>query len=555
MNLFPKIRLLKIILPILASSPIISFALPPLVFKAADGRCTPVAEICGDAIDQDCDGTDLLCPGSDKDLDGFSDPQDCDPSDRRIYPGVSVACTVGSTSGTKTCQTSGQYNGCSTAPLCEATGSGKCYYISAAAGLDSNPGTFASPWKTFLNITSYYRDSEKPSGFKTLSPGDVVYFLPGVYRESYFFENAMSGFQIRNVAGTPANKVTVKAYPGSRVTISPKERVVGFKIYNSKNVLIEGLELAQGYGAGLRIEDGSEFIEGRNLWIHDTDGIDNYNVAGVYSVRSKEININHSFIHDNYDRTCEDTGGQRTENSRNLVFFDGGNMRVNYNIIFQTPPVTAPKTGSCVVYKHGQDLVGGVFEVGHNIMKNCYFTGIGTATYGGWFHHNLIVDSENSISIRNHGVPTGLSGNVAEFNTIVNSIGLEFTPSQATEVGSTFGVNTFRKNIVVDSRSYNSDSGGIIKVDPYGNDITYLAVTNNMFFRVSDNCYFNSNGSTMFGYFSSNHAPSVSLGGLYNFSSWQGLGFDSGSSVVNPNFTSTYLPQASQCLNKGIFAN
>ncbi len=39
-------------------------------------------EICGDGIDQDSDGVDLLCPGDDKDYDGFPSDQDCDDTNR-----------------------------------------------------------------------------------------------------------------------------------------------------------------------------------------------------------------------------------------------------------------------------------------------------------------------------------------------------------------------------------------------------------------------------------------------------------------------------------------
>lgn len=39
-------------------------------------------ELCGDLIDQDSSGSDLLCPGDDKDYDGFPADQDCDDENR-----------------------------------------------------------------------------------------------------------------------------------------------------------------------------------------------------------------------------------------------------------------------------------------------------------------------------------------------------------------------------------------------------------------------------------------------------------------------------------------
>ncbi|PLX79310.1 MAG: hypothetical protein C0616_11675 [Desulfuromonas sp.] len=54
-------------------------------------------EICGDTIDQDCNGTDLECPldpnGIDDDLDGMTENQgDCDDTDASIHPGAAEIC-------------------------------------------------------------------------------------------------------------------------------------------------------------------------------------------------------------------------------------------------------------------------------------------------------------------------------------------------------------------------------------------------------------------------------------------------------------------------------
>jgi len=75
----------------------------PLVFRDSDGRCASGPEICGDGIDQDCSGSDLPCLGLDQDRDGFTQTQDCNDLDRKIYPGVTIACAVGDKPGTKSC--------------------------------------------------------------------------------------------------------------------------------------------------------------------------------------------------------------------------------------------------------------------------------------------------------------------------------------------------------------------------------------------------------------------------------------------------------------------
>jgi len=55
------------------------------------------AEICGDGIDQDCNGSDLTCPEDiDNDSDGYTENQgDCNDSDSSINPGAAEICGDG----------------------------------------------------------------------------------------------------------------------------------------------------------------------------------------------------------------------------------------------------------------------------------------------------------------------------------------------------------------------------------------------------------------------------------------------------------------------------
>jgi hypothetical protein len=68
----------------------------------ADGDCDDnsaavypsATEICGDGIDQDCDGTDLFClEDTDNDGDGFNENQDdCNDTDATVHPGAVETC-------------------------------------------------------------------------------------------------------------------------------------------------------------------------------------------------------------------------------------------------------------------------------------------------------------------------------------------------------------------------------------------------------------------------------------------------------------------------------
>src|SRR5207244_2805030 len=98
-------------------------------------------------------GCDKKCPAPDEDCDGYtsdgtvgaagSTAKDVDDHNRDIIPGEYYACDCGSgaNSGYRLAQTTGAYGSCTcnaTTPLCEATGSGHCYYIDCGSGSDSS---------------------------------------------------------------------------------------------------------------------------------------------------------------------------------------------------------------------------------------------------------------------------------------------------------------------------------------------------------------------------------------------------------------------------------
>lgn len=76
-------------------------------------------EICGDNIDQDCDGLDLPCPGADDDRDGFrassAGGDDCDDNDASVHPGTPEICGDGKDNdcqgGDQTCATDADQDG------------------------------------------------------------------------------------------------------------------------------------------------------------------------------------------------------------------------------------------------------------------------------------------------------------------------------------------------------------------------------------------------------------------------------------------------------------
>ena len=519
----------------------------PIIIDGPAGTCEPKAEICGDGVDQDCNGSDLLCPGSDKDRDGFSDSQDCDDGNRRVYPGVSVSCQASCGTGTQSCQANGAFSSCSCTPLCEATAGGKCYYVSKLTGSDSNSGTFNSPWKTYLNFLSYYSTSDRPANWVNLSAGDVVYFMSGVYDETYSYQNNRRAIFFRGL--NPASPITLKAYPGANPVLSPREATSAVYIFQSSNLLIDGLEILDADTTAFIVSESSH-IELRNSRIHQTDGVDNNNLSGVYLTNAQHVNLHHNFIHDNYDRTNSDTGGNKTENSRNIVLFRGGYNRIHHNVIFQTPPISSPKSGGCITHKHSSDINNATFEVDHNIFWNCAFNSIGSGTWHSRIHHNLIIDSA-PITLKDFGGLTHNEDNIVEFNTIVRTNALRYEPSTS---WGPIGNFTFRNNLVSDNQTYNTAIDGIARIWVYGSDTLYNDIVGGNKLSFTNNCYYNPNSSPLFNLFGRNGGSYGVLGQVYNITAWQADGYDAGSQVVDPQLDQFFVPQNSACANKGWYA-
>lgn len=392
-------------------------------------------------------------------------------------------------------------------------------------------------------FTSYYSTNERPSGWKALQPGDVVYFMSGVYKATYNYQGTSNGIFFRSLHGSAGAPITLKAYPGAHPVLAPSNRQSALYALQSSHLTLEGFEITDIDGTGLRFAESSN-LEVRNCWIHDIGGTDNNNIGGIKATSVTNASYHHNLIHDCYDRTNADTGGNKTENSRNFVLFGGGNNHVHHNVIFQTPPKSAQKTGGCLTHKHSATLAGQIFEVNHNVFWNCAFTAIGSGSFGSRIHHNLIIDSD-PIQLRDFGGDTHNEDNIIEYNTMVNTSGLSYNP---TLTWGPIGFLTYRNNIIV-----GSGGSDVVSIHPFGSDSIYSATVNKLTF--SNNCYNNPGGQIQFDLFSRNSGSAGPAGAVYSLSGWQGLGYDSGSIAADPQLNANHLPQNASCQNKGWGAN
>src|SRR5690606_19757459 len=118
----------------------------------------------------------------------------------------------------------------------------------------------------------------KPNNAVDLEPGDVVYLLGGTYADVYNYSGYEQVARFRNVNG-----LRLRAYPGENPVIEPASDADGIVIAQSEDVEISGIEIRGAWGSGLHISE-TENVRISHVHIHDTDGVDNDNIAGLYIV-------------------------------------------------------------------------------------------------------------------------------------------------------------------------------------------------------------------------------------------------------------------------------
>jgi hypothetical protein len=434
---------------------------------------------------------------------------------------------------------------------CEATGTGKCYFIDAVNGNDLNPGTHAQPWASFKKIWTGYPIANPV----TLKPGDVVYVRKGIYSTLY---NSTPVSNCKSVAlcliqvkGTAANRIVIKAFPGEKPVIGTGKTGMGIYTYLVDYLTIDGFEIQNTYGPGIDLHT-SVNVKILNMDIHDIDGVCNNNISGFRSNGDTDIELAYSNFTDNFDRTGG--GGCSPENSAHVTIFGAaaGDIHIHHNNFSQTPTATGA-TGGCVRNKHTSPNPNTTLQVYNNIFNNCAYYPFTTDTFNSHFHHNIIIGG-GTVSVKNNGGSTNFINDVFEYNTFVN-VARSFSVyihTYSGSIGSSLKASdysvkniVFRNNIVYETRSTNDifNNRSTMIFSTYGSDFELGLLRPEL--HIDRNCYYNasSGGSPYFNWFGCNSASCGTVpgatylqGGGYGLSGWQSQGFDINSVNSDPQF-------------------
>ncbi len=387
-------------------------------------------EVCGSGIDEDGVGGDAPCPGGDSDLDGYPDDVDCEPFNKFIYPGISTTCNIngGSDNGWKTCQGDGTFTACvnsATQPLCEAQGSGHCYYFDPVNGDNANDGSYQHPWKDYIKI-----NSDNPNRYFAI-PGDVIYFMGGTYESTY--NSKPNNLDIAFMGNLDDHPIVFKNYPGEHpifvnYEFDPSTYKAGCtQLYRAKNIIIEGLDFLQdpdnGTSCALLVNCCNKAIS-RNLYVHDITDEGHGNLTGGIFIRfSSASEIRTSIVHD-----CYKTKGGGNVWEILMTSLEPGKTRIVYNTIFVAKNFTMPEDNlgwPCFIgTKHGSLESNVELEIAYNIMYSPAMpnAAIGTGQYNTFIHHNIMFNKGQSLGIYDGGTSNYCYYcNVRfEYNTAVN---------------------------------------------------------------------------------------------------------------------------------------
>jgi hypothetical protein len=533
------------------------------------GAC-PVGEVdamCGGGCDKLCDTSKIDADGDAYGVDGLAPwgagltaGKDCDDTDRQIYPGADTikGCPTGQF---RTCLSTGAYSACSALSTYCPSYCSSCKYFNKTTGSNTNPGTYASPWRDYRMFTSYYSGGDEPAGY--FAPTSGVCFVEtggATYNETYTYNTDTVGLTLRNRNCGSGSKCRIIGLPGTRFKIDLPGTVstplAAIKLWASDNWVIKNFELINNYSS-VGVFDTDDSITGtgiENFCILNNSTIRGTNGAGIhlYPVATG-TKIYNGVLGDNYDPVLP-TGNQNI-----ITFRDESTLSVALTSFY-----SVLGRGDGYKIKHANPtssstILGSVFQgVNRGIT-----TGAGNHT----FRYNLVEDADYMYSSEDLGGPTYQVGTkIFSDNTGANTGYFYLNPTRGWNLAGTSAVDacsgdtvvspwTFERNVIVDNLSTYNQDNRFVRINTYGPDALYTHVFPSKL-SLANSCEYNPNTPVTYGVHESNNGVLTcsgrgNLGTDYTFTTWQAVPLDTGSFSTNPSLDADFRATGTGCTNFG----
>lgn len=513
-------------------------------------------EICGDGVDNDSSGGDVLCGDSDLDRDSYT--TDCDDTNRNIYSGISI--TSGCSAGNyRTCQANGTYTSCSALSgfTCHS-GSGSTYWIDDSVSTCASSNAYATPsdWRCFSDTGM--------ANYHAPVAGDCFVFkTTGTYNSTW--SSGANHIFVNNKDGTSSDHIKLMAAPGTTwwenglgngVYIAATNTGGGGAVtfQDSDYIDVSGLEVVSVSGVqtvGIWFNAGGN-VHAFNNAVHGIRGNQNNNLAGIRHNSGDVAEFDHNLVYNNYD-----SGNPTGENNANILVMDTNSYNVHDNVIYQPNG-----TDAAVGFKQKHHATGTNY-VQRNVIYGLYSFGVwiggssNVTVSNNYLEGNNRANSGSSMGILSTGagvVANGYSNIVFEYNTIKNGPAFEVRPEDdATQLAANFA--TFRYNNFVDDRgtSYPGDgTDGFIRIAHYLSDAVYAELITAASLVISNNCYYNSASTaifeTVFGDGAGNGTTYSTCAAMIAGS---GTIAHTSSFCENPTYDADHRGTSTNCSNKG----
>lgn len=526
------------------------------------GSC-PVGEVnamCGTGCDKLCDTNRIDADGDGYGVDGLAPwgagklaGKDCDDTDIQIYPGAPTikGCAVGNF---RTCQTDGTYSVCSPLSTFCPAGCSICRYFNKNTGNNSNPGTFASPWRDYLMFTSYYSGGDEPPGYFNITAGSTACFIEtggATYSDTYNYNGETRGLTIRN-KNCGSGRCKVIGLPGTRFNIdlpgTVGSPIAATTVWASNNWEFINFKLSGNYTASgaFATDDSLSGLKIENACIQNNSTIRGSNGSGIQlNAVTTNTELNLVVLEDNFDPILN------TDN-QNIIIFRAENLKMwaiqsGYSTFVRNTNGSTFTRGDGIKFKHANPTSSFTL-LGSNIQN------AGTGIMTGAGNHTIRYNNFDTVNwaygTLDVGGPTFQVGTkLFSNNTITNGAytfidvnkGWNLAGTPASDICTGDVVITpwvFENNLIVDNiASYGGDTN-FIKISPYGPDVLFTDVSpTKLIYNTS--CMFNPITALSMGKFSSNNGNLTCsgrgiLGATYNFTDWQAQTHDTTSFNTNP---------------------